>query len=240
MPFWVLKRWISRRHFGLGIHWSREVKLGDGTGVRRSPARRQIPRHRTGDERQDERPRIVHRPRHAESVARIHAGPIRQSGAYYFWISRDIDNREVRADRIRKSVGAENTFSTDLTGFETMVSELQPLIDKVWRHCEDKGARGRTVTLKVKFNDFEIITRSRSAPVAISNRNDLERISVALLQAEIPFPKPVRLLGVSRRYRATNRQNRNSVYRSEEAADSTSNEQGDHVISGPVSKRGAG
>jgi DNA polymerase-4 len=120
-----------------------------------------------------------------------------KAGAYYYWISRGIDNREVRADRIRKSVGAENTFSTDLTGFEAMVSELQPLIDKVWRHCEDKGARGRTVTLKVKFNDFEIITRSRSVPAPVSNRSDLERISVALLQAEIPFPKPVRLLGVS-------------------------------------------
>ena len=53
------------------------------------------------------------------------------------------------------------------------------MIDKVWRHCEEKGSRGRTVTLKVKFNDFEIITRSRSAPVAVSSREDLERLSVA-------------------------------------------------------------
>jgi DNA polymerase-4 len=53
------------------------------------------------------------------------------------------------------------------------------------------------VTLKVKFNDFEIITRSRSAPVAVSSREDLERLSVALLRNEIPVPKPVRLLGVS-------------------------------------------
>jgi DNA polymerase IV len=79
-----------------------------------------------------------------------------KAGAYYYWISRGVDNREVRANRVRKSVGAENTFSTDLTEFDTMVAELQPLIDKVWRHCEDKGARGRTVTLKMKFNDFEI------------------------------------------------------------------------------------
>jgi DNA polymerase-4 len=55
-----------------------------------------------------------------------------------------------KADRVRKSIGAENTFSSDLTEFEAMVSELQPLIDKVWRHCEDKGTRGRTVTLKVR------------------------------------------------------------------------------------------
>jgi DNA polymerase-4 len=120
-----------------------------------------------------------------------------KAGAYYYWISRGVDNREVRADRIRKSVGAENTFATDLTEFDAMVAELQPLIDKVWRHCEDKGARGRTVTLKVKFNDFEIITRSRSLPVAVSSRSDLERLSVALLRNEIPLPKPVRLLGVS-------------------------------------------
>ena len=83
-----------------------------------------------------------------------------KAGSYYYWISRGVDNREVRADRIRKSIGAENTFFTDLTEFEAMVSELQPLIDKVWRHCEDKGTRGRTVTLKVKFADFELISRS--------------------------------------------------------------------------------
>ena len=120
-----------------------------------------------------------------------------KAGAYYYWISRGVDNREVRANRIRKSVGAENTFSSDLTEFEAMAAELQPLIDKVWRHCEDKGSRGRTVTLKVKFNDFEIITRSRSVPVAVSSRGDLERLSIALLQNEMPVPKPVRLLGVS-------------------------------------------
>jgi DNA polymerase-4 len=49
----------------------------------------------------------------------------------------------------------------------------------------------------VKFNDFEIVTRSRSVAVAVSSRSDLERLSVALLQNEMPVPKPVRLLGVS-------------------------------------------
>src|SRR6185436_10752956 len=89
-----------------------------------------------------------------------------KAGAYYYWISRGIDNRPVRANRIRKSVGAENTFSTDLTELDAMVAELEPLIDKVWRHCELAGTRGRTVTLKVKFADFEIITRSRSVSSA--------------------------------------------------------------------------
>jgi DNA polymerase-4 len=120
-----------------------------------------------------------------------------KAGAYYYWISRGVDERPVRADRIRKSVGAENTFSTDLTEFDAMVAELEPLIDKVWRHCEGTGSRGRTVTLKVKFNDFEIITRSKSVSVAVSSRRELERLSVALLQNEMPLPRPVRLLGVS-------------------------------------------
>jgi DNA polymerase IV len=59
-----------------------------------------------------------------------------KAGAYYYWISRGVDDRPVRADRVRKSVGAENTLSSDFTEFEALRAELEPLIDKVWRHCE--------------------------------------------------------------------------------------------------------
>jgi DNA polymerase-4 len=139
-----------------------------------------------------------------------------KAGAYYYWISRGVDNREVRANRIRKSVGAENTFSSDLTEFDAMAAELQPLIDKVWRHCEDKGSRGRTVTLKVKFNDFEIITRSRSIPVAVASRGDLERLSIALLQNEMPVPNRCASWGVLFLHcKATTKRNRNLVSRFE-------------------------
>jgi DNA polymerase-4 len=120
-----------------------------------------------------------------------------KAGSYYYWISRGVDNRDVRADRVRKSVGAENTFFTDLTEFETMVSELQPLIDKVWRHCEDKSARGRTVTLKVKFADFELISRSRTQTDVVGSREELELASSDLLKTIFPTKKAVRLLGVS-------------------------------------------
>ena len=119
-----------------------------------------------------------------------------KAGAYYYWISRGVDDREVRANRIRKSVGAENTFSTDLTEFDAMVVELQPLIDKVWRHCEDKRTPGRTVTLKVKFADFELISRSRTVAGAVT-RSELETLSTELLKALFPLEKAVRLLGVS-------------------------------------------
>jgi DNA polymerase-4 len=118
-----------------------------------------------------------------------------KAGAYYYWISRGIDNREVRANRIRKSVGAENTFALDLTEFEPMAAEMLPLIDKVWRHCESTGARGRTATLKVKFTDFELISRSRSVAM-IASRGDLESISLELL-GDLKPKKPVRLLGIS-------------------------------------------
>jgi DNA polymerase-4 len=120
-----------------------------------------------------------------------------KSGAYYYWISRGVDDRPVRANRIRKSLGAENTFSTDLTDLSAMITELEPLIDKVWRHCEVTGSRGRTVTLKVKFADFEIITRSRSVSAAVANRQVFADLAIGLLADNMPLPKAVRLLGIS-------------------------------------------
>jgi DNA polymerase-4 len=115
----------------------------------------------------------------------------------HLWISRAVDERPVRANRIRKSVGAENIFATDLTELEPMIVELVHLIDKVWRYCASGETRGRTVTLKVKFDDFEIITRSRSLLSPIASRDELAAVAVGLLEENMPLPRPVRLLGVS-------------------------------------------
>jgi DNA polymerase IV len=103
----------------------------------------------------------------------------------------------VHHDRIRKSVGAEHTFSQDLHAFEAMRDALQPIITKVWRYCQASGIRGRTVTLKVKFADFQQITRSKSAGEAIDSVADLERLSLGLLEPLLPTRKAVRLLGIS-------------------------------------------
>ena len=119
-----------------------------------------------------------------------------KAGAYYYWISRGTDERPVRANRIRKSVGAENTFSQDLAHYEALAAELRPLIEKVWRHCETTGARGRTVTLKVKFSDFELITRSRSVAI-IDSASDLSSLALELLKQLMPPKKAIRLLGIS-------------------------------------------
>jgi DNA polymerase-4 len=118
-------------------------------------------------------------------------------GAHYHAIAHGIDERAVRPDRIRKSVGAENTFARDLTAYEEMQAELVPILDKVWRHCEQSGIRGRTVTLKVKYADFEQITRSRSRPMPVESRSILEHVSLELLSTILPVPKGVRLLGIT-------------------------------------------
>jgi DNA polymerase-4 len=120
-----------------------------------------------------------------------------KAGAYYHSIARGVDERPVRPDRIRKSVGAENTFARDLTGYDEMQAELEPILDKVWRYCEQSGIRGRTVTLKVKFADFQQITRSRSTPMPVESRSMLEQVSVELLSGIIPVPRGVRLLGIT-------------------------------------------
>jgi len=118
-------------------------------------------------------------------------------GRHFYWICRGIDHRPVLPNRIRKSIGAENTFPRDLTSLDDMRAELGPLVDKVWHHCDSTGVRGRTVTLKVKFSDFQIITRSRSHVTLISDRSTLASISAELLAAQFPLRKGVRLIGVS-------------------------------------------
>jgi DNA polymerase IV len=119
-----------------------------------------------------------------------------KAGRYYYGIARGVDERPVRANRIRKSIGAENTFIEDLHAFDAMCDALRPIFDKLWRHCEASTIRGRTVTLKVKFSDFQTITRSRTLPAAVASR-ELERVSLELLGALMPTPKGVRLLGVT-------------------------------------------
>jgi DNA polymerase IV len=120
-----------------------------------------------------------------------------KSGAYYYRISRGVDERPVHAGHVRKSVGAENTFAQDLHAFEPISEALEPIIAKIWRHCQATGIRGRTLTLKVKFADFEQITRSQSVDNAIDSLADLEGLSLGLLEPLLPTRKGVRLPGVS-------------------------------------------
>src|SRR5205807_7800268 len=120
-----------------------------------------------------------------------------KAGSYYYWAARGIDERPVRADRIRKSIGAESTFAADLFTYEAARDALREIIDKVWEYCERSGIRGRTVTLKVKFANFQQITRSRTDQTQIKTRSALEDLGDALREPLFPVTKGVRLLGLS-------------------------------------------
>ncbi len=120
-----------------------------------------------------------------------------KAGQHYYWISRGIDHRPVRPDRIRKSVGAENTFASDLHRHEEAVAALAPILEKLWRHCAAAGTTGRTVTLKVKYADFTIASRSRTLAAPVASHAALEHAALALLGPFFPPSRGIRLLGVT-------------------------------------------
>jgi len=130
----------------------------------------------------------------SEAFLRQHFG---KAGSHYFAIARAQDYRPVVADRARKSIGAETTFPHDLSALPELTAGLQPCLEKVWAHCQHTGLRGRTLTLKVKYGDFQQITRSRSFAAPLPDVDALARFSHELLVAQLPLPKGVRLLGVS-------------------------------------------
>ena len=119
------------------------------------------------------------------------------SARYWYNLCRGIDEREVKPHRERKSVGAEDTFREDISSLDDARAMTRPLIDKVWDSCARRQLSGRTATLKIKFADFEQITRSRSVSTLIASRAELEAVVDDLLVREFPPIKPVRLLGVT-------------------------------------------
>ena len=129
-----------------------------------------------------------------EAFLRKHFG---KAGGYYFDIARAIDNRPVNPNRIRKSVGSENTFNHDLETKIELEAGLAPLIEDVWRYCHRTNVYGRTVSLKVKYLDFQQITRSKTTLSAIMDKLFFEKIAYDLLEQILPVPKGVRLLGIS-------------------------------------------
>ena len=119
------------------------------------------------------------------------------SAAYFHRAAHGEDDRSVRSDRPLKSVGAERTFDRDLTTEAELAAALEPVIDATWLRIERSGTTGRTVTLKVKFADFRIISRSMSRAALITTRADLADAGIALLRTVTPVPQGVRLLGIT-------------------------------------------
>lgn len=120
-----------------------------------------------------------------------------KSGPYFYGIARGVDDRKVRPDRVRKSVGAEDTFVTDIGDLKLATEELRPLAEKVWSHCAAKGFSGKTVTVKVKYSDFTQAIRSKTTSLPFSGVDDILGAANVLLAGVHPFRRPVRLLGVT-------------------------------------------
>ena len=118
------------------------------------------------------------------------------SGRWYWRIARGIDEREVKPDRPYKSVSAERTFDVDLSDADDLAHEVTRIAGLAWTRIERAEVRGRTVTLKVKYADFTLITRSKSFPHPVADLAAFAAAGQALLAALLPVPKGIRLIGV--------------------------------------------
>jgi DNA polymerase-4 len=114
-----------------------------------------------------------------------------KQGRWFFEVSRGIDNRPVVPHRERKSISAENTFERDIVRVEELELRLSELAERVYKRCQKKVVSGRCVTLKVKYNDFEQITRSYTRKREVASVDELFEE-----QGVLPLQKPVRLLGI--------------------------------------------
>jgi DNA polymerase-4 len=118
------------------------------------------------------------------------------SGEYYHNLARAVCHRQVKADRPYKSVSAEDTFFEDLSDEAVLLAELDRIGHTVWSRIEGKGLSGRTVTLKVKYRDFQIVTRCRSFPSAVKDQAEFLAAGADLLRSLLPAQKEIRLLGL--------------------------------------------
>ena len=119
-----------------------------------------------------------------------------KSGSYYYHAVRGHHNSEVKSDRIRKSLAAERTFNENLSSEIFMVEKLDHIADEVSRRLSKSKVAGKTVTLKIKYSDFSLNTRSKTLPYFVSDKTlILEQAKMLLYQEKLK--NSVRLLGIS-------------------------------------------
>lgn len=120
-----------------------------------------------------------------------------KSGAWYYAIARGEDDRPVEPNRPRKSSGSETTFSEDRVIPAKIEAGVLEMADDVWAWCEKNQSFGATATVKIKYADFRIVTRSRTASRPITSRELLHETSLALVRSIYPVAIGIRLVGVS-------------------------------------------
>ena len=120
-----------------------------------------------------------------------------KAGNWYFEIARGRDDRPVQPGRERRSSGSETTFPEDLIDPVRIEAGVIAMADDVWAWCEKTNCRGRTVTVKIKWANFQISSRSRSIETAIETRDKLHELALELIRTVFPPQKGIRLVGVT-------------------------------------------
>ncbi len=124
----------------------------------------------------------------------VHFG---KSGDYYYNIARGLDERPVHAHRIRKSIGCEATFEENVIDKKEIWNKLISLAERIESVLEKKQMGARTITLKVKYADFKLITRSNTAYQLLETRSQLLDLLPDLLRKTQAGERPIRLIGIS-------------------------------------------
>jgi len=120
-----------------------------------------------------------------------------KSASYYYHASRGIDTRAVEADRLRKSIGTEDTFEVDLHFQDDMLKVFATQSQEIEEQLNKYGGSGKTVTIKVKFSDFSQVTRSYSSKAGFRSAQSIMNVVPGLLENATTKNLPVRLLGIS-------------------------------------------
>jgi DNA polymerase-4 len=118
-----------------------------------------------------------------------------KAGNFLHDICRGIDERPVVADRERKSIAAENTFSHDIFDTNGFLNESEHIQEMLWKRIERTGKRGRTLTMKIKYSDFTVRNRSKTGLKVINTLAELKQIASELEQQFLPLEQAVRLIG---------------------------------------------
>lgn len=119
------------------------------------------------------------------------------SAQFYHDIARGEDHRPVEANRPRKSLGTETTFTHDVVEWDRLAAILKDIVRKLAAGCVQKRIAGRTVTLKLRYAGFHTVTRARSAAFPTVEEGVLLSMALELLRSFFPLDKPVRLLGLT-------------------------------------------
>jgi DNA polymerase-4 len=117
-------------------------------------------------------------------------------GAHLHRLAHGIDDREVEPEREIKSMGREETFDEDLLEILALRKQLLDIATRTAARLRSHGLKGRTVTLKVKYTDFRLVTREVTLPLGIHDGGDIFRQALTLLEKTEAGKKPVRLLGI--------------------------------------------